>query len=91
MSSKVVKEAQKKIENYKKALKFLQGLKSFTYEDYVKAIRMAGVDMAESEMRQQWDMAKMTIYGTESLRQTQIEVLREGIQVFEEVVKKLSG
>ena len=91
MSSNVVREARQRAENYRKALRFLEGLKSFTYKDYVKAISMAGIDMAEAEMRQQWNMSEMTISGTESLRQTQIEVLREGIQVFEEVAQKLSS
>ena len=49
---------------------------------------MAGIDMSESEMHQQWKMAEMTIPGPESLRQTQIEVLREGIRVFSEVAEK---
>ncbi len=47
--------------------------------------------MTQTEMRQQWNMAKMTIPGTESLRQTQVEVLREGIRVFEEVAKGFGG
>jgi hypothetical protein len=38
-------------------------------------------------------MVKMgiAILWLESLRQTQIEVLREGIRVFEEMAKKLRG
>ena len=91
MSNNVAKEARQRAENYGKALRFLEGLQSLTYEDYTKSIRMAGIEMTESEVRQQWNMAKMTIPGTESLRQTQIEVLREGIQVFEEVAKELGG
>ena len=89
MSSNIANEARQRVENYRKALAFLEGLQSFTYEDYVRSIRMAGIDMTESEMRQQWSMAKMTIPGTESLRQTQIDVLREGIRVFGEVAQKL--
>jgi len=89
MSGNVAEEAKQRAENYRKALRFLEGLQSFTYEDYVKSIKMAGIEMTELELRQQWDMACMTIPGTESLRQTQIEVLSEGIKVFEEVAKKL--
>lgn len=84
-------EAKQRAENYRKALDFLQGLQSFTYEDYTKSLRMAGIEMTETEMRQQWNMAKMTIPGTESLRQTQVEVLREGAQVSEEAAEKLGG
>jgi lipoate synthase len=91
MSSSVAKEARQRAENYKKALEFLERLQSFTYDDYVKSIKMAGIDMTESEMRQQWNTAEMTIPGPKILRQTQIEVLREGIRVFEEVANKLGG
>src|SRR4030042_3002202 len=91
MSSNVVMEARRRVENYSRALRFLEGLHNVTYEDYVNSIRMAGIERAESKMRQQWNMAKMTLPGTESLRQTQIEVLREGIRVFGEVVQKLGG
>ena len=91
MSGNVAKEAKQRAENYREALSFLQGLQSFTYEDYTKSLRIAGIEMTETEMRQQWNMAKMTIPGTESLRQTQVEVLREGVRVFEEVAKGFSG
>ena len=91
MGSKAAKEAKRRAENYRKALRFLEGLQSFNYGDYVESIRTAGIEMTELELRQRWDMAGMTIPGTDSLRQTQIEVLREGIRVFEEVAKKLGG
>jgi len=91
MSSNVAKEARQRAENYRKALRFLEGLQSFTYEDYVKSIKIAGIEMAESETRQQWNMTQMMIGGAESLKQVQIESLRKGIEVFDEVARKLGG
>ena len=89
MSSNVAQEARRRADNYRKALQFLQGLRSFTYNDYTSSIKMAGIDMPESEMRSQWDMTKMMIGGPESLKQVQIESLRKGIEVFDEVARKL--
>jgi len=91
MSSNVAKEARQRAENYRKALRFLEGLQSFTYEDYVKSIKIAGIEMAESEIRQLWQSTEMMIGGPESLRQVQIESLRKGIEVFDEVARKLGG
>jgi len=85
----IVVEARQMTENYKKALAFLEGLHRWTYDDYIECIRIAGIKMTDSEMHQQWSIAQMTISGTEVLRQTQIEALREGIRVFSEVAQKL--
>lgn len=88
MNNSVGLEARQRAENYAKALRFLEGLKDFTYADYVKSIRIAGIDMTESEMQQQWKMSEMTIPGTEFLRQTQMDVFREGVRIFSEVAEK---
>ena len=89
MNSSIAIEARQRVENYSKALRFLEDLQSFAYTDYVKAIKMAGIDMTESEMSQQCKMAELTISGTESLRLTQIDALKEGIRIFGEVAEKL--
>jgi hypothetical protein len=91
MSSNMAKEARRRADNYKQAIQFLEGLKSFTYEDYVKSIKMAGVAMTESETRQQWNMTEMMIGGPESLKQVQIESLSKGFQVFDEIARKFGG
>lgn len=88
MSNYIAMEARQKADNFKEALQFLESLQNFTYPDYVKVIEIAGIEMPESEMRQQWKMSEMTIPGVESLRKTQIEVLREGIKMFEEIAQK---
>jgi lipoate synthase len=91
MGSNIAMEARQRADNYRRALQFLEGLQNFTYADYTKSIKMAGIEMTESEMRQQWNMSEMTIPGTESLRQTQIEVLKEGVRVFGDIAQKLGG
>jgi len=91
MGSNVVKEAKKRADNYRKAVSFLEGLKSFTYNDLIKSMKMAGTEMAESEIRQLWQSTEMMIGGPESLKQVQIESLRKGIEVFDEVARKLGG
>jgi DNA-directed RNA polymerase subunit RPC12/RpoP len=82
---KVDDEAGRLVDDYKRALAFLESRRRFAYQDYTTSIRMAGIKMTEAEMQQQWSLAKETIYGSESLRQIQMDVLREGISVFEHV------
>jgi hypothetical protein len=91
MGSEAAKEARRRAENYKKALRFIEGLRSFTYEDLVKSMKIAGTEMTESETRQLWNSTEMMIGGPESLKQIQIESLRKGVEVFEEVADKLGG
>lgn len=87
--SSTAADARLRAENYKRALRFLEGLTDFTYADYVKCIKMAGIEMTESELREQWYMAERTIPGTQSLRQIQMEVFVKGINIFGEISQKL--
>lgn len=71
MSTKAAKEAQKKIENYKKALQFLEERRSCTYNDFLKSIKMAEIETG--------------IPCPESVRQGQIDMLQKGIETLQEV------
>lgn len=89
-AEEIKRMARERADNYKKALEYLNGLSKLTYDDFQKMIRMAGIEMSDSEMRQTWDMSKMTLTGTEGLRQTYREVLEQGIEVFGKIDRELS-
>jgi len=90
-SEEVRRMARQRAENYRKALSYLNGLARLTYTDFVKVIRIAGIEMAESEIQQTWRMSEMTIPGAEGLRQIYRETLEQGIAVFEKVARELPG
>jgi hypothetical protein len=84
-----VQKAIELVHNYKRALAYLDGVTELTYERFKEAIRLAGNPVPETEIRQQWEMSKMTLQGPESLRQTYREVWEKGIQVFGEIAREL--
>lgn len=73
-----VEKATELAHNYKRALAYWDSASELTYEHCREAIRLAGNPVPESEIRQQWEMSKMTLQGTESLRQTYREVWQKG-------------
>ena len=84
-----VERATELVRNYKRALAYLDSASELTYEHFREAIRLAGNPVPESEIRQQWEMSKMTLQGTESLRQTYREVWEKGIEVFGQIAREL--
>ncbi len=84
-----VEKATELVRNYKRALAYLDSASELTYEYFREAIRLAGNPVPESEIRQQWEMSKMTLQGTESLRQTYREVWQKGIEVFGQIAREL--
>jgi len=84
-----VERARELVDNYRHALAYLNGVAELTYADFRQAIHLAGTPVSESETRQQWEMAKMTLAGTESLRQTYREVWEKGIEVFGQIAREL--
>ena len=88
-SGRVRQMAKQRAENYRKALKYLNSLKVFTYQDFVKLIQMAEIEMAESEIQQTWEMSKMTLPGAEGLRQIYRETLTVGIDTFQKIADEL--
>ena len=84
-----VEKAKELVENYKRALAFLDGVSEWTYANFRHAIRLSGVPMQESEIRQQWQMAEGTLEGTESLRRIYREVWQEGLEVFSRIAREL--
>ncbi len=84
-----VDRARELADNYKRALAYLNSISELTYENFRHAIHLAGNPVPEGEIRQQWEMAKMTLQGTESLRQTYREVWEKGIEVFGQIAREL--
>ena len=85
MGSDMVREARRRAENYRKAIQFLEGLENFTYEDLKKSLKIAETKMTESETLQLWNTTKMMLGGPEDLRKVNIDSLRKGLKMFEEI------
>jgi hypothetical protein len=89
MAGNIGKEARERAKKYKKALKYLDGCKKFTYEDLIETNRLAGNAMTEEELRRMWDMSEQTIAGAEGYRQILRNTLIEGINAFERIADEL--
>ena len=75
--------------NYKRALKYLDSCKHFTYKDLLETNKIAGNIMSESKLKQMWGMSKKTMEGSEGHRQILRNTLIEGITTFESVADKI--
>lgn len=84
-----VEYAKELVSNYKRALAYLENVSDWTFDTYRETIRLSGIHMSESEMRQQWVMMEGTLYGTKELQRIQRDTLQEGIRVFGEIAVKL--
>lgn len=84
-----IEKAKELVQNYKRALAYLNSVSELTYESFKHAIQLAENPVPESETRQKWEMAKMTLQGTESLRQTYREVWEKGIEAFGQIAQEL--
>jgi hypothetical protein len=97
MSSEAVRNVRQQVENYRRALKYLDGCGDLTYEKLREAWQIAGVDMPESQLRQQWSQADYILPtggrpgGKESLRFMMRNTLIEAIATFESLADKLAG
>lgn len=97
MGSEVSRKARQMVENYKRALKYLDECGELTYEKFVEANRIAGVDVSESQLRAMWDQAKYILPtggqpgGTEYLRFQMRNTLIEGMATFDSVADKLNA
>ena len=95
MGTDVRKEVKQRIENYKKALKYLDSCKTFTYDNLVKANQIAGSPIPEPDLQRMWEQSKYILPtggepgGTESLRQTMRNTLIESISAFENLANEL--
>ena len=55
MGTNAKKEVKQWAQNYKKALKYLDSCRTFTYDNLVKANQIAGSPIPESDLRQMWE------------------------------------
>jgi hypothetical protein len=89
------KEAKRIAENYKKALKYLDKCKNFTYDDLVKTNQIAGSPMSEPDLQRMWEQSQYILPiggepgGAESLRKMMRNTLIESISAFETIVQEL--
>jgi hypothetical protein len=87
----IIKDTKKKIENFKKAIAYLDGCDEFGFEDFEEAHRIAGTNAQVSELREMWAEAKLVLpgpghsSGVESLR----EVTRDSFVTAISEAKKL--
>jgi serine/threonine-protein kinase len=77
------------VRNYRNAIAYMDSVSRLTYESLREAVRLAGNPVPESELRQQWETAKMTLQGTESLREVYREVWEKGIEIFGQIAVEL--
>ena len=91
MSSDAGKILRQNVENYKRAIAYLDECGELTYEKFVEAVRLSGRNISEPELRRQWDQAHDVLSapdhpgGTEFLRSTLRNTLMAAISEFEDV------
>jgi hypothetical protein len=96
VSSETVRKVRQQVENYRSALKYLDGCGDLTYEKLREAWHIAGVNMPESQLRQQWSQADYILPtggqpgGKESLRFMMRNTLIESIATFEALADRLA-
>ncbi len=59
----VIKDTKRKIENFKKAVKYLDECGDFDFDDFKEAYRIAGTNAQESELREMWSEARLVLPG----------------------------
>jgi len=95
MSLNIREELKQKAENCRKALKYLDGCTTLTYDNTVKANQIAGTRIPEFELRRVWEQSKFILPtdtdagGVDFVRQTMRNSLIEAISLFEETAQKL--
>ena len=95
MASETAQEARQRVDNYKRALKYLDECGDLTYLKLREANRIAGVDMSDLELRSMWAQADFIMHkggqpgGKESLRFVMRKTLIEGIAIFEALADEL--
>jgi hypothetical protein len=95
-TSEAVRNVRQQAENYRRALKYLDGCGDLTYEKLREVWRISGVNMSESQLRQQWSQAHYILPtggqpgGKEYLRLMMRKTLTEAIATFETLADKLA-
>ena len=95
MGTEVARELKQRVDNYKRALKYLDECGDLTYDKLHEANRISGGDMADSRLRAMWEQADTILPthgqpgGKEFLRFQMRNSLIEGIATFESLAGKL--
>ena len=90
-----VKRTKQTIENYKKAVKYLDKLEVFDFDSLKETHRIAGSEAQESQLREMWSDAKLVLPGpgnlggTQSLRKITRDSFTEAIDKFQELVNMM--
>lgn len=63
----IVNRTKQTIENYEKAVKYLDGCSEWTFDNLIEAHRIAGTDAQESDLREMWSEAKLVLSGPDNL------------------------
>jgi hypothetical protein len=97
MASEIAQDFRQRVENYKRALKYLDECGDLTYDKILEATQIASFDMPESQLRAMWEQADDILPssgqpgGKESLRFVMRNKLIEGIAAFESVADELGA
>ena len=88
----IIKDTKQGIENFKKAINYLDGCDEFDFDDFKKAHRIAGTKSQESELREMWAEAKLVLPGpghsggVESLREVTRDSFVTGVAEAQKLV-----
>lgn len=96
-SKKIIKEARKRIKNYKRALKFLDNCREFTYDKFIEVQHILGVANPESDPQtmRTWESRVHILPGpghsggADAVRMVIKDTCIQGIAAFEEICQKL--
>lgn len=95
MGTDVRKKVEQRVENYRKALKYLDSCSTFTYDNLVKANQIAGSPIPESDLQRMWKQSPLVLPTggkpgeVEFIHQKMRSTLIEGISVFERLAREL--
>ena len=93
----IVKRTKQTIENYEKAVKYLDECNEFDFDSLLEAHRIAGTEAKGSELREMWSEAKLVLPGpnnlggVQSLRKITRDSFTEAIIEFQKLVDTMQA
>jgi hypothetical protein len=93
----IVKRTKQTIENYEKAVKYLDECNEFDFDGLLEAHRIAGTEAKESDLREMWSEAKLVlpgpnnVGGVQSLQKITRDSLTSAITEFQKLVDQLQN
>jgi hypothetical protein len=97
MASDVGKEARQRADNYRKAVKYLDGCSGFTLENFREMNRLSGGNFSEFEMQRMYEESKAILPmggrpgGVLALKGVQRKTLIEAIAAFDGIADQLGA